>query len=172
MKIELKHLAPYLPYGLKIYISGENAVFEIVGLNTNFIEYHEIGRTITEQEEYKYCKPILRNLSDLTKEIEVNGERFIPIIKISKIIADIHNDDRDSEWSIKDDGRLIIKTPWDLRIEMFYKTESICWSVYDSWNRKELRTKNQYLAMQKLFEWNFDVFRLIDAGLSIDINTL
>ena len=25
---------------------------------------------------------------------------------------------------------------------------------------------------QKLFEWHFDVFGLIDAGLAIDINTL
>jgi hypothetical protein len=28
-------------------------------------------------------KPILRPLSDLTKEIEVNGERFVPIVELS-----------------------------------------------------------------------------------------
>ena len=29
-----------------------------------------------------------------------------------------------------------------------------------------------YEIMQKLFEWHFDVFGLIDKGLAIDINTL
>lgn len=30
----------------------------------------------------------------------------------------------------------------------------------------------RYNSMQKLFEWHFDVFGLIESGLAIDINTL
>jgi hypothetical protein len=32
--------------------------------------------------------------------------------------------------------------------------------------------KTNYEDIVKLFEWHFDVFGLIDAGLAIDINTL
>ena len=65
MKLELKHLAGYLPYGLKYKDIPEG--------------YHKIR--ILYIETIKWCldngKPILRPLSDLTKKIEVNGEKFI-----------------------------------------------------------------------------------------------
>lgn len=78
MKLELKHLAGYLPYGLKclythtkevgqisnIYTIGEGYDNEDIKLSINFLEGGHI---------WMY-KPILRPLSDLTKEIEVNGE--------------------------------------------------------------------------------------------------
>jgi len=71
-KLELKQIVGYLPYGIKI-------------------KYRTIGRYSTHKEGilqgyhldslgiYQYIKPILRPLSDLTKEIEVNGEKFVPI---------------------------------------------------------------------------------------------
>lgn len=67
MKLELKHIAPYLPYGLK-YVH-KNIIWDLTHLDST-----------TKNREYK---PILRPLSDLTKEIEVNGEKFVPIEKIA-----------------------------------------------------------------------------------------
>ncbi len=32
--------------------------------------------------------------------------------------------------------------------------------------------ENRYKVVKKLFEWHFDIFGLIPAGLAIDINTL
>ncbi len=32
--------------------------------------------------------------------------------------------------------------------------------------------KQNYIVMEKLFEWHFDVFKLIPEGLALDINTL
>ncbi len=58
-KLELKHLAPYLPYGLKMYydvLMGHTWVLDKTNLNA-----------ITDKD-----KPILRPLSDLTKNIESN----------------------------------------------------------------------------------------------------
>lgn len=76
MKLELKHLAGYLPYGLRVNIRQERQVsreewkwFETENiLNGSFLTWNLENLT-----------PILRPLSDLTKEIEVNGEKFVPI---------------------------------------------------------------------------------------------
>jgi len=80
MKLELKHLAGYLPYGLKCLAQGEcEKFFDMQGI-TDFtdVDLHETGRTVSEQYDIEDVFPILRPLSDLTKEIEVNGEKFVP----------------------------------------------------------------------------------------------
>ena len=56
-KLTIKHLAPYLPYGLKC----EWEYLKAVELQTGNIEYVVLNQ----------FKPILRPLSDLTKEFEV-----------------------------------------------------------------------------------------------------
>ena len=121
MKLELKHLAPYLPYGLK---------FKDIPKGYNKDRLLNIV-------SFEWClsngKPILRPLSDLTKEIKVNGNLFTPnhhpLFKIF-ISADM-------DWFIDN-----------------------CPFFVD------------YGQVQKLLEWHFDVFGLIDAGLAIDKNTL
>jgi hypothetical protein len=73
MKLELKHLAAYLPYNLKgIYHES------IITLSLNgFSSSTEIGYDISL---FLKCeiKPILRPLSDLDKEITHDGETFNP----------------------------------------------------------------------------------------------
>jgi len=79
MKLELKHLSPYLPYGLQISTDdvGEDWIETVIGLNKEAIE-----TSVGNYWDYT-VKPILRPLSDLTKEIEHKGDRFIPIIEYS-----------------------------------------------------------------------------------------
>ena len=87
MKLEVKHLAPYLSYKLKFEINiYDQATIDgvMVGLNSREIEFSEIRKTITEIFSYDLCLPILHPLSDLTKEIEHNGEKFVPIDKINR----------------------------------------------------------------------------------------
>jgi len=81
MKLELKHLKGYLGTNLKCHIAGEYTadtefdekpapqVFEIVGLNSVFVEIYEEDRTVTEEIYYCDVFPILRPLSDLTEQI-------------------------------------------------------------------------------------------------------
>jgi len=79
MKLELKHLAGYLPYGLKGISTEENLGIETVkGLN--YYGKHNTVNVVTDVDDIDLIlfKPILRPLSDLTKEIEVNGEKFVP----------------------------------------------------------------------------------------------
>jgi hypothetical protein len=78
--LKLEHLAPYLPYQLKIECNSQEEIKQ----NGNYIsEMIELGiKSITDNYGNNWnfnIKPILRPLSDLTKEIEVNGVRFVPI---------------------------------------------------------------------------------------------
>jgi len=86
MKLELKHLVGYLPYGLTGISKEENLGIEIV---KGFSTYGKdnIINIITNVDDIDLImfKPILRPLSDLTKKIEVNGEKFVPIDEIGKI---------------------------------------------------------------------------------------
>lgn len=158
-QLEIKHLGRRLAYGLKILDGwGDVRTMKYTHLDD------ENNGFITG------VKPILRPLSDLTKEITNKANELIPAIELCKIIGDIHNDDRDSEWEIKDTGaRILCKTPWDLRIEIFY-SGSICFSVYDTWNYCEKRTKNQFKAFEFLLEHHFHLDE--PEGTWIDVNTL
>lgn len=59
MKLELKHLAPYLPYGLKIY---KSAVNELNEFNLPYVLNH--------------CKPLLKPISDLDKLVRNEFEKY------------------------------------------------------------------------------------------------
>jgi len=74
--LTIKHLAPYLPYELKIRC-GEMSHPILTCADTN--EFEIAVKEVFINSAYK---PILRPLSDLTKEIEVNGEKFVPHIKL------------------------------------------------------------------------------------------
>ena len=73
MKLELKHIAPYLPYGLKFRNGKEFDVVTGIDNNTVISLFRGHLANFTSIEE---IKPILRPLSDLTKEIEVNGTKY------------------------------------------------------------------------------------------------
>lgn len=137
MKLELKHLTPYLPYKLVAMI--EDVPCRIEGCDLD----HE-GTIIAERVNYdlEQVKPILRPLSDLAKEIEHNGEGFVPI-----------------RWF-----ELNGYAPGGLEMdgETFVFGDSIMWSVEEI----------HYNMVQKLFEWHFDIFDLIPQGLAININQL
>lgn len=92
-KLELKHLAPYLPYELKCHLQGENmqdcpVLFEIQSLNIHGADCHEVNGVYILETFFEDIFPILRPLSDLTKEIEYKGESFCSIDYISTTKAD------------------------------------------------------------------------------------
>lgn len=138
MNLELKHLAAYLPYELKYMTDLEVEKHELksIDFGIKMVNFgHGDAKLVSE------IKPILRNLSDLTREIEVNGEKFVPIEKIkNENVSNIECDLHGLYLNQKDEAQLNIIQFW--MIENY------------------------------LFEWHFDVFGLISAGLAIDINTL
>lgn len=82
--LELKHLAPYLPYSLEF-----NCDFNGIQLMTGLFVTEEDREPLVEFKGYCACindtthKPILRPLSDLTKEIEIDGEKITPYDKLN-----------------------------------------------------------------------------------------
>lgn len=150
-QLTIEHLAPYLPYGLNVQLKSKKATRSGKKLS-NYIGvlhgvYQNYGDDISvvfrEDEEIidlncDEIKPILRNLSDLTKEIEHNGEKFVPI---EVLLENVHSDFKES---LKHDiGN------WRLK-----------WDTLPYW------------VIQKLFEWHFDCFNLINNNLAIDINKI
>jgi hypothetical protein len=152
MRLELKYLAGYLPYGLKFKTNFDHIQYLMTSLDIN--KSKVTFKAINNFKNSKNIsikllgenKPILRPLSDLKKEIEVNGKKFVPIYNLTKMF-DLHES-------------------YELRFE---NNLFLLWDKKNKWYRIN---DNNFILFQKLFEWHFDIYGLIDAGLAIDINTL
>lgn len=81
-KLTLKELAGYLPYRL----NGSYLLSDVIHLSEG--QKDETRNKILCDYSVRffllYCKPHLRPLSDLTKEIEHNGEKFLPFFRINE----------------------------------------------------------------------------------------
>jgi hypothetical protein len=161
MKIELTHIAPYLPYGVKIYPYQKGDIFK--ELHAAIIMLFVDGffdRKIT-----------LRPLSDLIEEVEHNGERFVPILELFKISLGInnvmlseityHNQPHQLHFKITNPDQGVYKK----RGSFYFDGQAF--SLYID---QAIHVSNQLEMFQKLFEWHFDVFGLIEKGLVLDIN--
>ena len=149
MKLTIEHLAPYLPYGLKIWSYELNKEIELYCLSkANEAVYINSTKFYYHVDKFK---PILRPLSDLTKGIYHNEKKFIPIQKLKQnMLVDFEYKDKDGIMSIKfPKGNVCII--------------SIC---------KEIADECPFGFYNKLIEWHFDVFGLIEKGLAININTI
>lgn len=93
----------------------------------------------------KKHKPICRPLSDLTKPIEHNGEKFIPI---ERLLEDITN-----AWRL-------CKLDYPNNSKGLYNDIISNIEACEFW------------LIQNLVEWHFDIADLISKGEAIDVNTL
>ncbi len=151
MKLELKHLAPYLNSSLKF----QHPVL-IWGGNPPEPSHDEIGESeMTIKNIHDVIRggmPILIPLSHLHKEIEINGEKFIPIERINEL---------HQKMLPLDD---IEEITYDHELDQLYFD---CSDGIDYWFTDILTW--HYWMVEKLFEWHFDVFGLINEGLAIAI---
>ena len=142
-KITLDHLAPYIPYGLKV--ETVDGIFEVDGWGSEigiFLKTMMYGANAIPA-----YKPILRPLSDLTKEITHNGETFVPIDYLN--------------------GEFAGKIPRKFEVNQTIRNPNIFFTLAEWISFKELHE-----LFELLFSWHFDVFGLLDAGLAIDFNDL
>ena len=155
-KLELKHLAPYLPYELKMAFIVREEIIKVGALNnisinnSNTYPIRYSIDTLNELEHEWMFKPILRPLSDLTKEINygLSTYAFTDLFEIG-----------DCDGCVFEFEHGNIKTIKSL--------ENI--SKYNSYN------DINYLpnaVVNMMHEYHFDVFGLIEKGLAIDINKL
>lgn len=100
-------------------------------------------------------KMVVRPLSDLTKEIIHKGKKFVPLIELAKLNMKREN------WKVFKKGKnKVVCEGW----EFSYYQKSFMMD-----GRPEI---DQMRFFNKLFQWHFDVFGLIEKGLAIDINTI
>lgn len=145
-KLELKHLAPYLPYGLKM--KSDTMELPLVGFIGELLILNDNSNEVSSMISETFWKPILKPLSDLTKFREFCGKSQIFMECYFSISAQ-------EETDFYNNGT--IPEYWQININMLTNGD---YKHLDYW------------IIQKLFEWHFDVFGLIPKGLAIDINTL
>lgn len=96
MKLELKHLAPYLPYGLKI--------ISYRGLD------RLIGITYSDDTNYSDARPTFHNIEHPLANTEFRTVEFHEIQPLLKSLNDLEIEDLDfSEYTTFDDFRAEIK---------------------------------------------------------------
>lgn len=159
--LTIKHLAAYLPYGLKFRSSYAIDVSTYT-LSSNQLSHWESGHI-------KPFLPILRPLSDLTKEIGVNGEKFIPIVKLADKAGFLHGKD----YKIVDYGfGFSDYVSWDF-FRYDYENKNFYFDIGNNYDgSKDSRVENSFELVNILLEWHFDIYSLIPNNLAIDINTL
>jgi hypothetical protein len=163
--MKLEEIAPYLPYGLRCItklqkVNGENwGKLLCYGLTSEHALFYPDGGDECA-ELFEDIKPIVRPL-DLTREIEHNGKKFVPI----EVLLGVTDETRHNVEIIYREAKIIRLSRWDVYCNFedrkdFVETVPIntfAWPFY---------------RVQKLLEWHFDVFGLIERGEAIDINTL
>jgi hypothetical protein len=151
IKLELKHLAPYLPYGLNAKASDDNTIRTVTLLHCTYdtktvgLKHLLHGGTFLKKH-----KPILRPLSDLNTEFEGNEH------SINALIEKKYGLDYGIFSHYK--GFLNIELDGDPLLR------------YDS--NKCLDFKVIFEIQEHLFKHHFDVFGLIEKGLAINVNDL
>ena len=164
-KLELKYIAPYLPYKVEYESNGEIETLKSVDTGLKMVNFGW-----GNAKKFEEIKPILRPLSGLTKKIEVNGERFIPIISLSRYVDNGHNH-IDSTYHKSSNYITVLTQKCDdvENVKFRFTIEGIS-SIERSGEVVSFVTYDKIKL--KLLEWHFDIYGLIEKGLAIDKNTL
>lgn len=164
---ESRVLAPYLPYGLYVYrtIYGRYA---LIGGNTEWR---------IDPSFFKYNVPILRPMSQLSKEIVESGyndgKPFVPIAKLVEAATGLQGARVQGEL-----GSLQIETEnWVYRYSLRWHPKLRTFSFAGSAENKHLPLHerlrrgawNQYQVYDLLHQWHFDYRGLIEQGKAISV---
>lgn len=148
-KIEEKHICSYLPYKPKVLDTKGGRQHTLIPFKRN---YERIDDKMPLKEfmgyEHKNYKILLHPLEMITKEIEHNGEKFVPIERLYNTGLNVIKFFEDRRYYLMAIGD-------NPNAPVIYEVE------------KDLKNE-KYWKLQKLFEWNIDVFNLIPKGLAID----
>lgn len=165
MKLELKHIAPYLPYKLRVQYWDRNVQLNAAsGSSTNWIG---INALLQRQGEKQNCYPILRPMSDLIKPIKIKGYNkdfeFIPLEHLSKIAFPkngIHEYSED-----------ILRVKLGVNYSFYYNEYEKSFGCQVGYNGRgkwdyDCFVNNQKELFEALYMWHFDVDDLISKGLA------
>lgn len=158
-QLELHHIDKRLSKGVKVllnqgndwakeYIDRAYEPLNIYSIDSEAEGKHEIdiGHSYNQTIStfFSNIKPILHPLTDLTKEITIKGETFVPLVRIQEEMKYYQA----VKYRCTNDFGifLYLDAAYELGVDL--------------------------KAYEYLLEWNFDVDGLIEKGLAIDVNTL
>ena len=130
---KLKIYSAYLPFEVKVSYNSIDYIGVLKSIDTFRNQVSFFSKHLFEQIEIEDVKPILFSLEDLTKEITIGGETFVPfdeLIKIKNVRL------RVEKYENGDKKLLNINT--------------FSFSLFDF----------EYKIIEKLLEWKFNVFNL------------
>lgn len=157
-ELKIEHLSVYLPYGLKLQYIVRGKVEKIGTMKTiihNEDETHptKISIDYNDAEHIWMFKPILRPMSDMHKELFIDGTfGFIPE---KRIVNEYINT---CYWGTNEIGTGILNKDG--------KIVDLCFIG------GEIVGECPFLIYKSLIEWHFDVFGLIEKGLAVDNTNL
>lgn len=157
--LELKDICGYLPYGLMQKHYNDVCSFTIATQSC-------MGKDVFHEMPIRFGKPILRPMSDLTKEIRQNcynnSKPFIPIVELACML------EAQGYWRVYGAGAADFGEDGESCIaQLVFDGDHFVYTVDDEYD-----TFNSVAIYDKLNAWMFDYRGLIPAGLAIDVNTL
>ena len=182
-KLELKHLAGYLPYGLRV--STGDGIGKVIGIpdilsGGDVIKVHFGANLKRKKFDFgfggsEYNKPsnfgyyyinkvILQNLFDKNDVLDFSYSRAIPILyPLSDLINPCLPEGKIPAEEMEGDLMMSWCVAYDKAYEVIIENEAT------------LRAKVKmlpYEMVEWLFEHHFDVYGLIEQELAVDINAL
>lgn len=171
----LKIYSAYLPYQLKceydfesiITKHSEKRIGKLLGLREQ--PFHSVAILVDNKPnnpdyiKHSKVKPILYSIEFLTKEIEHNGEVFIPIERLFDIETGINWSASDYIKSGKGQKGYWVRSKDEGKSFYFgFNSDNNYFYHVDSYGFK-MTIKKQLELLQKLFEWHFNVFGLDES---------
>lgn len=174
-----KHLAPFLPFELTGAVGGKKVV--LTGLNESTVKTKPV---IPGASKYEDFIPLMRDWSELIKEIEIDGKKFVPMDRIyARAIESIYGYVPDHSFEVVESNEgdgfgIITRDEADgLRNGFSFNIPT----VYKNWCEFRLSVNNaqtstpQYMMINQiqlfelLYKWHFPVG--MPENSWIDINT-
>ena len=164
-QLTIEHLAPYLPH--KLAMTRNGFVGELQTLKTDGDFQISCSGWWENMADKNFYKPILRPLSDLTKEINHRGEVFVPIQKLLEIlgVSDANIIESKGVYHYAHDRYASWCLGFHEGVGFYFNDPDSNWS-----------SLSDGLDQMKLFNiihsWHFDTAGLIPAGLAISVHDL
>lgn len=167
MKLELKHLAPYLPYGLMASASDYDLnINEFIGEICSW-EYSNSKFRMWNDDELRSelvnigsIKPILRPLTSMKWE---EARELMSIVIEDDVIGCVDIEASALENKVK----IISCTPYGEDKIVIDNYDSDIKAYYECYNGQIYSYPVTYQAFQYLLKNHFDIFGLIEAGLAV-----
>lgn len=155
-EITLKEWSAYLPYGLKVKVTDNPCADEIHELSgipyDGLLHLGKGGMYGFKRRNFKQVKPILYDLSWLTREITHEGETFVPLLNLV--------DPDKSDWD-KMECLEFQAVPNIPQSQKWFKVKHLELGEVIQINPFNLEVLPHKL-FQKLIEWKFNAFNLPD----------